>query len=625
AADGESEELRLSDGWLEEETESTPGQVLRRLLPVPDGATWADVRFHLQAHDDGGRSRMFMVHAVQSVPGWTNRDGESNSFLALEPGVEKVISFPVQPGRGLELAIAQYWSSLGTCTLHYELAFHGIAPDQRAVNLQPGVIASRVEVSTSLQFENLSPEAKLTKYRRLVKPGSAKISQLAADRDGFSGNRRFHELVLTYPVSGAGAVTPYFPRVDDLLYDSEFGGFLIAIFDPNGRRIGTDDIWPHAIGIGKGDHTLKLWIRHDSRSKLDALRSMPMALERSLGSPVTLPVYVTLQAAQNSSPGFSARWMSPEEKQRFWIGNISSAPGGTLAGDLLLGSVTYGKKGTHNGAGQRPGGFPLSAVVASTQAAASRPAAGGVPASGWKWTDTSPNKTDDEKIARAVRNARIDYLKGLSIGSDRVAFNKLAGSLLKADPGLLPVHVTRLEQLDDPARRKERLSEVVAAADAVLELIDTSLIEAGLGLRPGAGDAAAAKKKKSAENLKALLVETLYRKGRALGYMELPEVLEKRPIRDQKTHDENFESTYKELARWDDVTGEKYFLLHIRRAAKKKQHGESLKWLNKYAGAPGSSYWHLEKRRKFYRALGWKHLEANAEGLLRVHFPNGKP
>ena len=123
----------------------------------------------------------------------------------------------------------------------------------------------------------------------------------------------------------------------------------------------------------------------------------------------------------------------------------------------------------------------------------------------------------------------------------------------------------------------------------------------------------------------SLLVDTLYRKGRALGYMELPEVLKKRPIKDQPAHDKAFESTYRELARWEDVTGEKYFLLHIRRAAKKKQPGESLKWLNKYAGAPGSSYWHLEKRRKLYQTLGWKHLEANAAGLLRVHFPRGKP
>jgi len=106
--------------------------------------------------------------------------------------------------------------------------------------------------------------------------------------------------------------------------------------------------------------------------------------------------------------------------------------------------------------------------------------------------------------------------------------------------------------------------------------------------------------------------------------MELPDVLKKSPIKDKKAHDEAFEATYEELARWDDVTSSKHFLLHIRRAARKKQYGESLKWLNKYAGGPGSNYWHLEKRRQYYKALGWKHLEANAESLLRVYFPNGK-
>jgi tripeptidyl-peptidase II len=620
--DEDSKELSLNNGWAEEKFESTPGDIQRRFYPVPAGATWADVRFHVESGDDGGRSRMFMVHAVQSVPGWTNRDGESNNFLALEPGVEKVISFPVQPGRGMEIAFAQYWSSLGSCNLHYDLTFHGIVPDQRAVNLQPGVVASQVEVATTLQFENLAPEAKLTKYRRLVKPDSASVNLLAADRDGFSGNRRFHELVLTYKINGAGAVTPYFPKVDDLLYDSEYGGFLIAVFDPNGKRIGTDDIWPHPISIGKGEHTLKLWIRHDDRSKLDALKSMPMAQERSLGSPVTLSIYPTLIAAQNGGPTFRGHWLNPDQKERFFVGNISSAPGGTIAGDVLLGSITYGKKDTHGGSGQLPGGFPLSAVVSSTQAATAKPAAS--TSGGWTWTDPAPAKTDEEKLAKAVRKAKLDYLKGLSIDSNRSAFYKLAGEL-KKDGAELPVLVLTLEKLDDAEKRKTRLSSVVSAADAVLAQIDAATIEAGLGLRPADGDGAAAKKKKEAEKLKGLLVDTLYRKGRALGYMELPEVLERWPIKDQKAHDEAFEANYKELARWDDATSEKHFLLHIRRAAKKKQLGESLKWLNKYAGGPASNYWHLEKRRKFYKALGWRHLEANAQGLLRAHFPNGKP
>ena len=81
----------------------------------------------------------------------------------------------------------------------------------------------------------------------------------------------------------------------------------------------------------------------DDFTQLEALKSMPMALERSLSAPVTLSVYKTLRDAQNSSPGFAARWMSPDEKQRFFIGNIRSAPAGTLAGDLLLGSISYGK------------------------------------------------------------------------------------------------------------------------------------------------------------------------------------------------------------------------------------------------------------------------------------------
>lgn len=615
----------LAGSWMEEHIEDMhPGRIERRFVGVPHEATWADVRFHLEPGDDGGRRRMFMVHFVQAIPGWTNRDGEKNNFLVLEPGVEKVVSFPVQPGRTMEMAIAQYWSSLGSCNLHYELTFHGITSGQREVRLQPGDQAVQVEVSSSLHFENLAPSASLTTSRRLVKPSSATVTQLAEDRDGFSRNRRFHLLELTYAIeqSSAGSVTPRFLKTDDLLYDSEFGGTVWAIYEAGGRRVATDDIWVHPVSLGKGSYTLKLWIRHDSRSKLDALKSMPMALDRPLGSPVSLSVYATHVDAVNGETKFSGGWTKPREVKRMFVANISSAPAGALAGDVLLGSITYGKAGTHNGAGQLPGGFPLSVVVATTDAPASVSATG---SSSWTWIDPATAKSDKAKLNKAIRDAKLAFLKSLSIDSNRKGFDKLSEELLKKDDATLPVLVTKLHKLDDVKKRKERLKEVVEAADAVLEQIDKGEIATALIGRPDADDKDDAKNRKQAENLKSLLIDTLYRKGRALGYMELPKVAAKKPVKDKKSHNKQFEETYKALSKWVDPTGDKHFLLHIRRAARKGNIGESLKWLNKYSGGAAPNYWHLEKRRKYYSALGWEHLTDNAWHWRTLHFPGGKP
>jgi hypothetical protein len=107
--------------------------------------------------------------------------------------------------------------------------------------------------------------------------------------------------------------------------------------------------------------------------------------------------------------------------------------------------------------------------------------------------------------------------------------------------------------------------------------------------------------------------------------MELPEVVAKNPIKDKKAHEKEFEATCKGLSKWVDPTGSDYFLLHIRREARKQHLGESLKWLNKYSSGAAPNYWYFEKRRKIYEALGWDHLANNAWQLRTSHFPNGKP
>jgi subtilisin family serine protease len=618
-------------GWLKESPIcSKPGSILRRFIAVPAGATWVDLRFHMEPHDNGGRSRMFMVHALQAIAGLTNRDGEKNNFVVLEPEIPKVISFPVQPGRTMELAIAQYWSSLGRCNLHYELTFHGLTPDQREVRLQPGDQAVRVEVSTPLQYEKLAPSAKLTKVRRLVKPTSAKITQLAEDRDGFDEDRRFHLLELSYPIEqkSGGSVTPRFPKTGDLLYDSEYGGHLWAIFENDGRRVATDDIWPDAVSLGKGSYTLKLWLRHDSRAKLESLKSATMSLDRPLGSPVSLSVYSTLIDAMQGGAKFRSKWLAPGQKQRLFVANVSSGQGGTLAGDILLGTITYGEEGTHDGAGQLPGGFPVSVVVSTAHAVSASSGGASRKSSAESFdeplTDAAA-KNPRAKLNRKLREARLEFLNSLSIASDRAAFDRMVEDALKKDESDLTVLVAKLRKLDDKKTRKERLSEVVEAADAVLAQLDEAAIAMALVGRLDANDKEAGKARKSAEKKKSLLIDTLYRKGRALGYMELPEVLAKNPIKDKKAHNKAFEDAYKALSKWVDPTGSDYFLLHIRREARKQHLGESLKWLNKYSGDAAPNYWYLEKRRKIYEALGWDHLTENAWQLRTSHFPNGKP
>jgi tripeptidyl-peptidase II len=606
----------LNNGHMEENLEMQPGDITRRFLVVPDGATWVDIRFQMNPQDDGGKSRIFMLHAVQAIPGLTNRDAESNIFMRLSPGVPSVQSFAVQPGRTIEVAIAQYWSSLGKCSLNYELTFHGITPSQNQVSLVPGDLATKVEVSTPLHYEHLEVTAKITTVRKLVKASSAKIKQLQADRDGYDEGRIFHQLELTYPIeSSGGAVTPKFSKTDDLLYDSDYGGTLWAIYSKAGRRVATDDIWTAPVALAKGSYTLKMWVRHTSLSKLNAVKSMTMALESSLKSPITLATYPTLIAAQNGGPKFSSKWISPGERQRIFVGNISSVPAGTAAGDVLLGTITFGKKGEHGGAGQLPGGFTLTASVPAISSATATTAAAKVT----KW---------DDRLKTAGRDAKMAHLKSVAGSPTPDYVTKMPADVV--DGAKVPDALFALFNLDQTATRKNHLPKVVEAADSALKELngalpklkeaDMSSLNALLGKDPKLTAA-----KKRAEWVRDAMADVLYRKGRALGYMELPEVLEKHPIEDKKAHDKAFNENFTKLKALVDTKGSNFVLLHIRNETRRGRHAEALELLTKHAASDPTNYWYMEKRRKLYGKLGWRHLESIQRLAILSEHPNGKP
>ena len=605
----------LNNGHLEEKLSLQPGDITRRFMVVPDGATWVDIRFQMNPQDDGGKNRIFMLHAVQAIPGLTNRDAESNIFMRLAPGVPNVQSFAVQPGRTIEVAIAQYWSSLGKCDLNYELTFHGINPDQHQVSLVPGDLATKVEVNSALQYEHLEVSAKLTTVRKLVKASSAKIKQLQADRDGYDEGRIFHQLELSYPIeSTGGSVTPKFSKTDDLLYDSDYGGTLWAIYSKAGRRIATDDIWTAPVSLPKGSYTLKMWVRHTSLSKLNAVKSMTMALESSLKSPITLATYPTLIAAQNGGPRFSGKWISPGERQRIFVANISSVPAGTSAGDVLLGSITFGKKGEHGGAGQLPGGFTLTASVPAISSA--------TPSSSVKVTKW------DDRLKAAGRDAKMTHLKSVAGAAIPGYVTKIPSDVI--DGAKVPDSLFALYKLDQTATRKSHLPDVVKAADAALEQLNTALPKlkptdlSSLNTLLGK-DAKLTAARKRAEWVRDAMADVLYRKGRALGYMELPEVLEKHPIEDKKAHDKAFNDNFAKLGGLVDTKGSDYVLLHIRNATRRGRYPEALELLNKHATSDPTNYWYMEKRRKLYGKLGWRHLKAAQKLSILAEHPNRKP
>lgn len=153
--------------------------------------------------------------------------------------------FTVVPGLSMEVCLAQFWSSLGTSKVDFELKFHGLLCSVTGTATGADRVAAgaygdglflnssnngftRIDISAPLRKEHISFSASLDTLRRFIRPTDSIVKSLKS-RDVLPDSRQVHELVLTYSVkvSEASSITCRFPRMNDVLYDSIFENFCV--------------------------------------------------------------------------------------------------------------------------------------------------------------------------------------------------------------------------------------------------------------------------------------------------------------------------------------------------------------------------------------------------------------
>lgn len=138
-----------------------------------------------------------------------------------------------------------------------------------------------------------------------------------------------------------------------------------------------------------------------------------------------------------------------------------------------------------------------------------------------------------------------------------------------------------LVALDEPSLRKQHLDEVVSAADRLIAKVKAADMRL--------------------EERTAWLADSLYRKGRALGYMELPDVLQVRRIENPQQHNARFEATFAELDALVDTTQPEFILLRIRRERRRGKYDEALRLLEIYRDTAADPLWYDKKHRAITR------------------------
>ena len=604
-----SEPLAATTSEWQETLSLKAGTVHRRFLRIPHTARWINLQVRRSA---GPGRRRIVVHTVQKLDDNTFQNGQYKRYHTFSGDTLDSHRIPVEPDRTMELCIAQDWRSGGATELTCDVTFQGPAPYHATLSLTHHGSVVKARIHSGPQRTVIAPRAQLTEHRQTVAPSKAVVHPLSAQRDRLPDGRQLYQLVLTYPfeMKIPGVVTPRFPYGDDRLYEAVQGVPFWMLFNSDRQLIAVDDIWPSALQLQPGKYQLHLQLRHADASRLEALQHSPLQLDRKLRRSIALPVFPDRRAADRKGPQVTTQALHRGNSLTVTIRPLddSALPPQFGPGDTLLGRIYYGRPATDHAPNYRhPVGYPISyygALPAQTATQITAP--------------TPQNTADLEKERWSSELGQLQRL----IESDQAdLFEELSARLLEQRPGELSVLVARLHRLDRPAVRKAHLDQVQAAADAILKSINQKQLSRYFG-----GSSEASRKKNPSlhqqrSTERAHLIDALYRKGRALGYMELPDVILLHPIKNQRAHDRLFEANFQQLSRWVDTTDRKYCLLHVRRDRRQQRYGAALRLLNQQIRAGNATYWFYKKRRDLYELAGWQHLRDYEHRWLLLRFP----
>lgn len=585
-------------GTLKWEEDFDPGIVHRKFITVPEGATWCELEMTLRQTAD---VKFFRIHTMQLLDGHQFEDAESGTYYKLVPDVKTIHSFPVVPGRMLEVDLAQYWSVLGKSRVKYRLRFHGSEPDNRIVTLSTGQGGTDITLRNILPAEKVSPKGTLSTLRRMISPKKYEVKVLNRDRDLLPNGDSVNELTLQYELelTKKSRVTLQIQALEDLLYDSTIGSYVYHIYDSNGRRVTTNDMFPDPISLDKGTYQVDVISRHRDASALERYKSVLLTVDQPLSKPISLSFSSSKADTAAKRGGSVAGLLVPGESKTFYLVEPTGLPTSLKAGDLLLGTIKFSAD-AHASTNYQVEYLYTKQSKTSSQAKSNASGA----------------------LEKQIRALKLKHLATLD--PTKEPFKKLFAELRKEDNKDRQPLITKLEKLDTKEKRKERLEEIIKAADELIASFDQQKMATSLGKRVPKEDKEAKKAHDEAEKGKKQLVDALYRKARAIAYRELPDVIAKHPIKNQKEQDKQFEDAYRSLETWADPASSDYWLIAVRKDRRAKHFAAAIQSLNKNL-KESSPLLHFKKRRDMFGELGWDNWKTWQQQQMLLKFPKQSP
>jgi tripeptidyl-peptidase-2 len=464
-----------------------PGEIVRRFVHVPEGATYCNLVLRSRAPIETSPAR-FMLHLLQLVPKKNQKNKHAYTFMLGDGSSgdpesnDQVIkkSFSVRGGLNLEVCLAQFWSALGKHQIDLSLDFHGVqiagnlANGESVLHLEPQI--TRLDVSAPVRREEkVNVNVSFNKIRKYIRPSEAVIAPLDAQRDLLPNTRVMYGLTLTYKfkIESSTSIIARFPTVMNQLYEHFLAGVFGIIYDANNKVIDYLDVFDHKIQIDqKGDYTMMLQLSTEEDGVLEKLRETICELDVDLKN-VNFNTYNKISDVYSaSSSTFSKVSFERKLPKVFYI----AAPQGKDApakeakpGDVLVGKLNF----TANVEGGQ------YRVLYNVPPAVIEPK---------KDKDAKSKKSSeedlDQQLKDSIRDAQLSHLKKLESSSS--SYTDLLAKLEKDypnDPIVLEARTNAIWTLsgNPTINSLENLSKVTEAqAKDIVKLSDTVLAQYNL-------------------------------------------------------------------------------------------------------------------------------------------------
>ncbi|KAI9469712.1 MAG: subtilase family-domain-containing protein [Benjaminiella poitrasii] len=597
-----------------------PGDIIRRFVQVPEGATSCEITIKANAPAETAPAR-FMLHLLQLVPKQNQKEKHAYSFMLGndsygDPESEKQIikkHVSVRGGLNLEVCLAQFWSGLGKHAIDLSLNFHGVqiagnlATGHGILHLEPQV--TRVDVTSPFRREDkLNLSVSFNKLRKYIRPSEASITPMLPDRDVLPSTRLLYQLILTYnfKIETSTTITARFPTVMNQLYEHFLAGVFGIIYDVNKKIVGYLDVFDHNIKLEqKGNYSIMLQLSVENEDVLEKLKDTILELDMDLKSTTFNTFQKIRDVYTMKSSNYSKIALERKDAKVFYIAaptGKDALPKEAKAGDALVGTLSF--------LGKVEGGEYC--VLYNVPPLVTESSSNGK-------SDKKPTDEElEQKLNDATRDLQISYLKKLS--ADSAAYKSLLSKL----DSTFADDITYLEYkmssiwtaseakgdincLLNPKEISDKdLKELIKLADTILEkLNERELLEFYGRKKPDDESDEEKEKRKENDDKKKQIINALKNKGMACAVL-----LAKK----EKDYCDTLNATIRSLQQWnsEDTGNLALLLVKVVRDREAEHCGTALKSVQKYLSEISftsdtekdvKKAWDM--RNKLYKDLGW--------------------